>query len=273
MAMPQAPAAPLLLIGGSSPAQPTELLRVFVDLAGGPGARVAVITSGSRAPQVVGARYERLFGGFGARPSVHHLLSRTDANNPLLLHGLDEADAFFFTGGEQLCITARLGGTAALATLRARHARGAIVGGTSAGTSVMSGTMIAFGLEGPVPRHDMVNLTAGLGFLPGVILDQHFSQRDRLGRLMTAVSYNPEELGVGMDEDTGALFRPDGTLEVFGPGTVTVVDGCDVVVNTSPDVDALSLPLEIDGLRIHRLHVGEGFDLLGRAPVGGLAAA
>jgi len=273
MAMPHAPAAPLLLIGGSSPAQPTGLLQFFVDLAGGAGARLAVITSGSRAPQPVGARYERLFGSFGARASVHHLLSRPDANDPRLLRGLAEADAYFFTGGEQLCITSRLGGTAALAILRARHADGAILGGTSAGTSVMSGTMIAFGLEGPVPRHDMVNLTPGLGFLPGVILDQHFSQRDRLGRLVTAVSYNPEELGVGLDEDTAALFRPDGTLAVFGPGTVTIVDGCDVAVNTSPDVDALSHPLEIAGLRIHRLRAGAGFHLLAREPVPNLAAA
>ncbi|HUS17906.1 MAG TPA: cyanophycinase [Chloroflexia bacterium] len=273
MGMPLAPAAPLLLIGGSSAAQPADLLRVFTELAGGRGAHVAVITSGSRSPQTVGPRYERLFGGFGARVTVHHLLDRATANRPDSLPGLEIADAFFFTGGEQLCITARLGGTAALAAIRRRHAAGAILGGTSAGTSVMSQTMIAFGAEGATPRHDRVNLAPGLGFLAGVVLDQHFSQRGRLGRLITAVSYNPEELGIGIDEDTGALFQPDGTLEVVGPHTVTVVDALDVDINSSPDVEDMSHPLLIEGLHIHRLVEGARFDLLGRAPRAAVAAA
>jgi len=264
--MPLAPVAPLLLIGGSSAAQPVELLRLFVELAGGPGARIAVITSGSRSPHSVGARYERIFGGFDARVSIHHLLSRAEANDRAGLRGLEEAAAFFFTGGEQLCITARLGGSAALATIRRQHAAGALLGGTSAGTSVMSQTMIAWGEEGPIPRHTTVNLAPGLGFLPGVILDQHFSQRDRLGRLITAVSYNPEELGIGIDEDTAGLFRPDGTVEVRGPGLVTVVDGLGIQENTSPDVEDETLPLVIEGLQIYRLAAGAQFDLLTRTP-------
>ena len=147
-----------------------------------------------------------------------------------------------------------------------------MLGGTSAGTSVMSETMIAFGNEGPVPSHSMVNLAPGLGFLPGIILDQHFSQRRRL-RLKTAVSYNPEELGVGVDKDTGALFRPDGTLEVLGPGTVTVVDKLDLTDNTSPDVEDPTVPLHIEGVRIYQLSVGERFDFLARSLVAIEAAA
>jgi cyanophycinase len=128
----------------------------------------------------------------------------------------------------------------------------------------MSGTMIGFGYEGEIPRHTSVHLAPGLGFLSGIILDQHFSQRDRLGRLQTAVSYNPEELGVGIDEDTAALFRPDGSLEVFGPGTVTVVDGLHISLNTSPDVEDVNLPLLLEGLRIYRLQAGDQFDLPSR---------
>jgi cyanophycinase len=273
MSMPLAPCAPLLLIGGGSASQPVDLLGLLVTLAGGAGARVAVVTSGSRSPLTVGARYERVFAGFGARVSVHHLLTRADANDPRLIAGLHEADAFFFTGGEQLCITARIGGSAALQAIRGRHGAGAILAGTSAGTSVMSQTMIAFGNEGPTPRHNMVNLAPGLGFLPGLILDQHFSQRERLGRLKTAVSYNPEELGVGIDEDTAGLFLPDGTLEVFGPNTVTVVDGRDLETNSSPDVEEMGLPLQIEGLRVHRLRAGNRFDLLAREPLDSSAAA
>ncbi len=264
MAMPRAPLAPLLMIGGSSAAQPTDPLRLFTELAGGVGAQIAVITSGSRSPQSVGARYERVFSGFGAQATAYALLDRATANDPALLAGLETANAFFFTGGEQLCITARLGGSAALRIMRSRHAAGALLGGTSAGTSAMSSTMIAFGYEGVTPRHNLVNLAPGFGFLTGVILDQHFSQRDRLGRLETAVSYNPEEIGVGIDEDTAALFQPDGTFEVSGPGTVTVVDGLGISFNTSPDVEDMTLPLQIDGLQLYRLQAGDRFDLLAR---------
>ena len=271
--MPQGPKAPLLLIGGGSGNQSGDLLRFFAELAGGPGARIAVITSGSRVPHEVGARYERTFGAFGAAVSVCHLLRRADGEDPAWVRLLEVADAFFFTGGEQLCITARLGGTAALAAIRARHAAGAPLGGTSAGTSVMSRTMIAFGNEGETPRHSMVNLAPGLDFLPGVILDQHFTQRERIGRLITAVSYNPEELGVGIDEDTAGLFTADGTLEVLGPGTVTVVDGLEIGRNTSPDVEDINLPLHIDGLQISRLGAGERFSLIARGPAAARAAA
>ncbi len=240
------------------------MLRLFAEMAGGPGAQVAVITSGSRAAHEVGARYKQVFGGFGSRVSIHHLLDRADANDPAEARALERADAFFFTGGEQLCITSRLGGSTALAAIRTRHAAGAAIGGTSAGTSALSGTMIAWGDEGPTPRHNMVNLAPGLGFLIGVILDQHFSQRRRLGRLKTAVAYNPEELGVGVDEDTAAIIRPDGTLEVAGPNSVTVLDALNLTTNTSPDVTDVGLPLVIEGLRIYRLDAGGRFDLLGR---------
>ncbi|HEX6605760.1 MAG TPA: cyanophycinase [Chloroflexia bacterium] len=273
MSLPLAPAAPLLLIGGGSASQPVDMLHEFAKLAGGPGARIAVITSGSRAPQQVGARYERFFRSIDMEVGVYHLLSRAESNDPAVLQGFADAQAYFFTGGEQLCITARMGGTEALRVLRRRHAEGAVLGGTSAGTSVMSETMIAFGNEGPVPSHSMVNLAPGLGFLHGIILDQHFSQRQRLGRLKTAVSYNPEELGVGVDEDTAALFRPDGTLEVLGPGTVTVVDELDVTDNTSPDVEDPDLPLCIEGVRIYQLSAGERFDCLGRSLAAIRAAA
>ena len=272
MAMPCAPAAPILMIGGSSAAQPSDPLRLFAQLAGAAGARIAVITSGSRSPQAVGARYERVFGGFGAQATAYPLLDRATANDPALLAGLETADAFFFTGGEQLCITARLGGSAALRMVRSRHAAGALLGGTSAGTSVMSSTMIAFGYEGATPRHNLVNLSPGFGFLTGVILDQHFSQRNRLGRLQTAVSYNPEEIGVGIDEDTAALFQPDGTFEVAGPGTVTVVDGLGISYNTSPDVEDMTLPLQIEGLQLYRLQAGDRFDLLARRATAGGSA-
>src|SRR5690242_10587374 len=135
MSMPLAPAAPLLLIGGGSASQPVDMLHEFAKLAGGPGARIAVITSGSRAPQQVGARYERFFRSIDMEVGVYHLLSRALSNDPAVLQGFADAQAYFFSGGEQLCITARMGGTDALRLLRRRHGEGAVLGGTSAGTS------------------------------------------------------------------------------------------------------------------------------------------
>lgn len=266
MALPHPPRAPLFLIGGGSGNGSWELLEEFARRAGGSSARIAVITSGSREPQRTGDRYERFFTEFGLAVSIYHLLSRAAANDPARFAGLADADAIFFSGGEQLCITARLGGSAALAVIRARHAAGVLLGGTSAGTSVMSRTMIAFGLAGEMPRHNLVNLAPGLGFLPGVVLDQHFHQRGRLGRLITAVSYNPEELGVGIDEDTAAVFHPDGQVEVLGRAAVTLVDGLPLHTNDSPDVDDLAAPLQIEGMEVYRLHAGARFDLHTRRP-------
>ena len=129
------------------------------------------------------------------------------------------------TGGNQLRLSMVVAGTRLGAALLDAHRRGAVVGGTSAGASALSAHMVAFGGPGEVPKQRLAHMSAGLGLLPGAVIDQHFSQRNRLGRLLLLVAESPSQLGIGIDEDTAAVISPDGVLEVLGKGTVTVVDG------------------------------------------------
>src|SRR6266545_308938 len=141
----------------------------------------------------------------------------------------------------------------------AAHRRGAVVGGTSAGASALSSHMVAFGGPGEVPKQRLAHMAAGLGLLPGAVIDQHFTQRNRLGRLLLLVAESPSQLGIGIDEDTAAVVTPDGVLEVLGKGTVTVVDGA------RAQSDAFEVrarrPVLVSGVVLHALPPGYRFDL------------
>ena len=154
--------------------------------------------------------------------------TRRDCQESGRLRRLEQASGIFFTGGNQLRLTALLGGTPVAKLIRLRNAHGVTVGGTSAGASILSEHMIAFGDEGSSVISGSVRLAPGLGLTNRFIIDQHFRQRDRLGRLLTALAYNPFAVGIGLDEDTAAFIGPDETIEVEGSGGVTVVDAADV---------------------------------------------
>jgi cyanophycinase len=143
--------------------------------------------------------------------------------------------------------------------------KGAVVAGTSAGASAMSSHMIAFGASGATPKHRMAQIAAGLGVLPGVIVDQHFQQRNRLGRLLSLIAQNPSLLGLGVDEDTAGVVGPDHVMEVIGRGSITVVDGAE------SETDAWEVhghrPLMISGVVLHSLPAGYRFDLRRRERV------
>ena len=149
---------------------------------------------------------------------------REDAELPELLEILDHADGIFLTGGNQLRLSTLIGGTSMAKALRRRNAEGAHIAGTSAGAAFLCEHMIAFGKEGASPRAKIVTLAPGLGLTNRVIIDQHFRQRDRLGRLLTALAYNPFAIGIGLDENTAAFIGPDDVLEVVGGGALTIVD-------------------------------------------------
>src|SRR5690606_31167736 len=140
------------------------------------------------------------------------------------LDAIEDATGVFFTGGNQLRLSTLLGGTPVAKLVRILNARGVTVGGTSAGASILSEHMIAFGREGSSPTAGSVRLAPGLGLTNRFVIDQHFRQRDRLGRLVAALAYNPFAIGIGLDEDTAAFIGPDDTLEVEGSGSVTIVD-------------------------------------------------
>ena len=163
------------------------------------------------------------------------------------------------TGGNQLILAAVIAGTRFGDAMRAAYDRGAVVGGTSAGASAVSEHMVAFGDEGDTPRQGTAGLAAGLGLLSGVVIDQHFDQRTRYGRLLSLVARSPSLLGVGVDEDTAAVIRGERVLEVVGSGCVFVADGSTIV--TDAPLAELGAPLLVSGAVVHTLPAGARFDL------------
>ena len=258
------PNGTLLVIGGAEDKLgPRVLLRRFVDLAGGRGARIALVPTASSLRDEIVELYDGLFRSLGAAEVV--LLrpeSRSEARSAGLARALDDVSGIFMTGGNQLKLAAVVGGTRFGEGIRSAYDRGAVVAGTSAGASIVSEHMVAFGTEGATPKQRMSQLAAGLGLLPGVIVDQHFGQRNRYGRLLSLVAQSPSLLGIGLDEDTGALVRGGRVLEVVGRGAVLVVDGRDVVSDAHEA--KRHAPLLVSGAVVHTLPAGAVFDLAER---------
>lgn len=240
-----------------------SILTRFVELCGGSDARIAVIPTASQLPDT-GSHYQEVFEELGAgRVRVFPFESREDCNREDWLHKLQQADGVFLTGGNQLRLSTTIGGTAVAKMIRDRNAEGVHVAGTSAGAAFLSEHMIAFGQEGPTPRADRVTLAPGLGLTNRVIVDQHFRQRGRLGRLLAALAYNPFAVGLGMDEDTAGFIGPDDCLEVDGSDAITIIDPSDVQY-TSMDSANEDDAVCIIGVRLHILTEGASFDLHSR---------
>jgi cyanophycinase len=237
-----------------------HILERFVQVSGGADANLVVIPTASKLRET-GPRYEKIFRELGAaNVTTMDFDTRRDCQEPGRLERLEQATGIFFTGGNQLRLTTLLGGTPVAKIVRTRNAHGATVGGTSAGASILSEHMIAFGDEGSSVVSGSVRLAPGLGLTNRFIIDQHFTQRDRLGRLLTALTYNPFAVGIGLDEDTAAFIGPDETVEVAGSGGVTIVDASDVSFS-SMDTVTEGQPVCMLGLRVHILVAGATFNL------------
>ena len=262
----------IIPIGGAEDkdANPSILQR-FVELCGGSEADIVVIPTASRLKDT-GPRYEELFRGMGvAQVEVLDFDTRRDCQEEGRLARLARASGIFSTGGNQLRLSTILGGTHVARTIRLRNAQGVTVAGTSAGAGFLSEHMIAFGSEGSSPRASSVRLAPGLGLTNRFVIDQHFRQRDRLGRLTAALAYNPFAIGIGLDEDTAAFISPDDTLEVEGSGAVTVVDAHDLQYSSMAHADEDD-PVCMLGLGVHILIAGATFNLhTRRASAGRLA--
>ncbi|MEJ5208659.1 cyanophycinase [Denitratimonas sp. CY0512] len=246
-----------------------RILKRFVRLCGGRDANIVVIPTASRLEDT-GPRYEKIFTDIGAAHVTSlNFSTRADGDNEGWLERIAHATGVFFTGGNQLRLSTILGGTRAAKMIRQANAAGVTVGGTSAGASILSEHMIAFGTEGSSPRADSVRLAPGLGLTNRFIIDQHFRQRDRLGRLVTALAYNPFSVGIGLDEDTAAFIGPDNTLDVEGSGAVTVVDAEGAEFSSMAQADEND-PVCLIGLRVHILVRGATFNLHTRRASAGL---
>jgi cyanophycinase len=251
----------VMVIGGAEDKiRDRVILNRFCSLAGGPDAVVVVISTASSLGFEAGERYREIFTGLGIKTiRPLHAMSRAQANDPTYVRQLDDATGIFLTGGNQLRLSSTVGGTLLAEAVMERFRDGAVVAGTSAGASAMSSHMIAFGASGGTPKHRMAALAAGLGVLPSVIVDQHFQQRNRYGRLLSVIAQNPSLLGLGVDEDTAGVVGPDGVMEVIGRGSVTIIDGA------SAETDAWEVhghrPVMISGVILHALPSGYRFDL------------
>jgi cyanophycinase len=247
-----------------------HILERFIRVSGGANANIVVIPTASRMHET-GPRYEAIFQELGASEvTVMDFDTRRDCQEAGRLRRIEEATGIYFTGGNQLRLTTLLGGTPVAKLIRVRNARGVTVGGTSAGASILSEHMIAYGDEGSSVISGCVRLAPGLGLTNRFIIDQHFRQRDRLGRLITALAYNPFAVGIGLDEDTAAFIGPDETIEVEGSGGVTVVDASEASYSSIGEV-VEGQPVCILGLKLHILVAGATFNLHTRlAGAGGL---
>jgi cyanophycinase len=248
----------LFIIGGGEDRKDDKIvLSRLVELAGGSDARIAVVTAASTLHHEMWSVYDEAFGALGVRQRAPVVIeNRDDANDETRAEALFNADAVFMTGGDQKRLLQLIGGTKIdKAMHRALRERGACIAGTSAGASAMSEHMLwEGGTRDPHPEKGTVHLAAGLGFVRRVVIDQHFSERQRLGRLLSIVAQNPYLLGCGIDEDTALVVEPGVGLEVVGEGAVTLLDGREMLSNYL-EIDERER-LELTNVKLHLLPAG-----------------
>jgi cyanophycinase len=259
----------VVVIGGAEDRDGrAEILREFVRLAGGARARISIIAAASENASEVAASYTEVFQRLGAAQAHDLKISaRKDADGAEAVAAVERASGVFFTGGNQVRITRTLGGTRLDTLLHKRHAEGLVLAGTSAGAAMMSSVMITGGPPVSTLRAGGVELGPGMEFVPGVLIDQHFEERGRLRRLLSAVAQHPHDIGLGIDENTAAVVSGQ-HLEVIGAGTVTIIDAGHLTYTNLNELEKDEL-LAICGVRIHVLPAGYRFDLRNREPVTG----
>ncbi len=256
---------PIVAIGGAEDrTSDLEILNRVFALAPEGNHEVAVIATASGIPDEVLPDYEAAFERLGA--SRVHLLGirdRRQAAKDDTVRLIEQSGVIFFTGGDQLRLTNVLGGSPVLSAIRERLDSGAVVAGTSAGAAAMPGTMIYNGAATDALRKGGVNMTFGLGFVDGLIIDSHFLERGRFTRLMEVGASNPEHLGVGLGEDAGVIIHPHGILEAIGSGHVILIDSRDLA---SSNIAELSMgePVAIENMVLHAMVSGHGFDVEAR---------
>jgi cyanophycinase len=238
------------------------LKRIITESAKHEGSLIEVITTASQIPELVGNEYIKAFGQLNViNVNVLHIKSREDAGNKEYLQRIRKADVVMFSGGDQLRLTAIFGGTEFLQILKQRYVKeNLVIAGTSAGAAAASTHMIYRGQSNEALIKGEVQITAGLGFIDSVIVDTHFVQRGRIGRLMYAVATNPGILGIGLGEDTGLLVTEGSMMEAIGSGLIILVDGRNIVATNIYDVE-IGSPVSIDNLKVHVMSIFDKYDL------------
>lgn len=238
------------------------LKRIITESANHEGSLIEVITTASQIPELVGDEYIKAFGQLNVtNVNVLHIKSREDASHKEYLDRIRKADVVMFSGGDQLRLTAIFGGTEFLQILKRRYQKeNFVIAGTSAGAAAASIHMIYRGQSNEALIKGEVQITAGLGFIDSVIVDTHFVQRGRIGRLMYAVATNPGILGIGLGEDTGLLITEGNMMEAIGSGLIILVDGRSIVATNIYDVE-IGSPVSIENLKVHVMSIFDKYDL------------
>ncbi len=255
----------ILAVGGAEDkVKKRAILQRFVREAGGKSARIAILPTASSVPEERAGFYREVFEGLGVTETVHvPIATRKDAQLTANVGAISECSGVFLTGGDQTRLVTVLSETKSFEAIRAGLVAGGTVAGTSAGASAFSATMIVGGQTGLNLRRDSVRLAPGLGIITRLIIDQHFSQRDRLGRLLTAVSQEPERLGVGIDEDTAIVYYGNGEIEIIGSGQVFILDGSRAVAR-GHDRGPKTRQFTLSNVVLHVLTEGDRFNVISR---------
>lgn len=257
----------LVIIGGAEDREGFCLvLREFVRRAGGVNAKIAVMTAATGFPQELGEEYTQIFERLGAESvEVVHTEHRDDSDCERSVSKIEQATGIFFTGGDQSRIVDFIKGSALGDAIHKRHKEGAVIGGTSAGAAMMPDEMILGGASVSHPTLDAVRMGPGMGFLPGIVIDQHFAQRGRIGRLITALLLQPALLGIGIDEDTAIVVDGD-EFVVVGKGSITVVDESETTHNNLTGL-LKDEAIAVCGAKLHILPHGYRFNLKTHLPI------
>ncbi|TVQ54765.1 MAG: cyanophycinase [Spirulina sp. DLM2.Bin59] len=267
--MPKPTKTAILVIGGAEDkVHGREILHTFFHRSGGSNAVIGIVPSASREPLLVGERYQHIFTDMGAKQAeLIDIRDRAQGENSQYLEYLETCTGIFLTGGDQLRLCGLLAETPFMERIRERVQKQELsLAGTSAGAAVMGHHMIGGGGSGESPNRALVDMTMGLGMIPEVIVDQHFNNRNRMARLMTAIAIHPDRLGIGIDEDTCAMFEHDGWMEVIGKGNVTIVDPQTLSHTNQLDVSVTD-PLSLHSLRVHILCHGDRYHIHQRRPL------
>jgi cyanophycinase len=260
-----APSGALFVIGGAEDRVGTKvILSHFAERIG--SGKLVISTLASGYADEVWEVYNTLFSSIGVKRVDHLCMDHRDETpEDPRLDMLADAKAVFFTGGDQLKITTRLGGTALMERIEEIYRRGGIIGGTSAGATALGEMMLVGSPSEGICTLNDVHMTSGLGLVKNMIIDQHFSERGRIRRLLGAVAQNPRMLGIGIDEDTSIVVESDGTFHALGSGAVYVVDGHDLSYTNISEA-SFSRAMSVFGVKLHVLSDGDGFDVHSRRP-------
>lgn len=257
----------LIIIGGAEDKEgKKEILKRVCDSIDKERGTLVIATVATEYPKEVAEKYKEVFGNLNVKNiKVLDIAERCDAYEEKNINIIRESALIFFTGGDQLRITSLIGGTPIYDELKEACNKGKFIVGTSAGASVMSDTMVVQGDDDDSPRKCTLKMSPGFGLIKGVIIDQHFAQRGRIGRLLAGIAQNPEILGIGIDENTGIIVNQTGTIEVIGEGAVYFIDGSTITYTNVSELHADEI-LSMHNVKLHVLTNGNKFDFIKKSP-------